>query len=56
MWGSDVPVFSGDEVLDEFDHCEGFEELVVIGIVPGRLCLSQLLEATLTQVCSRVLY
>jgi hypothetical protein len=23
VWGRDVPVFGGDEVLDEFDHCEG---------------------------------
>jgi hypothetical protein len=33
----------------------GSDELVVV-IVPGRLCWLQLLEATLTQVCSRVLY
>lgn len=57
VWGSDVPVFGGDEVLDEFDHCDGFAELscdwnCTVEVV----CRSQLLEATLTQARSRVLY
>ena len=30
MWGSDVPVFSGDEVLDEFDHCDGFRSFLFL--------------------------
>ena len=33
--GSDVPVFGGDEVLDEFDHCEGFRSFLLLELYRG---------------------
>ena len=33
--GSDVPVFGGDEVLDEFDHCEGFRSFLLLKLYRG---------------------
>lgn len=40
VWGSDVPVFGGDEVLDEFDHCDGFAELSCSWNCTGGGCVS----------------